>query len=252
MSAAQPHIAEIDAAVARGEWWRRVFDELSEVGMTRVEALSVARGNGLGRVAVEFCRLARAVRLAVVAAMRLDDILRGLTALRRLGADAIADARASAGARAEAAAAARERAKARREARLADIGGRVFDSVANETPNRDEDAPEKSGSAERDPLVEALNRRLTVDPASVDFDDLQLRETVLRICADLNITPDWSRWEAGDWNAVAPPPAPSPPPSIRTTSISSAAPKLRPPPLVHGLPGLTSQSAPSGFRPRLE
>jgi hypothetical protein len=267
MSAVQPHIAQIDAAIVRGEWWRSVFDELSEVGAARVEALSVTEAKGLARVVLDFCRLARAVRLAIVAAMRLDDILNGLAGLRSLGAEAIADVRARARAMAEDAAAAREKARAKREARLAEMGQQVFDSAANETSNGEADDPgneerEKPALAERDPVVEALDRRLTVDPAGVDFDDLQLRETVLRICADLNITPDWSRWEAGDWKAVeAPPPKP-----IQTPPAPIAAPRVRPPPLVHGLPDLTprptdtaiglaletSPIAPQRFWPKVE
>jgi hypothetical protein len=259
MSAAQPHIAEIDAVIARGEWWRNVFDELSEVGTARVEALSATPGKGWARVVIDVCRLARAVRLAIVAAMRLDDILKGLAGLRNLGADALAEARARARAKAEEVAAARDKARARREARLTEMREQALKSVASERPDGE---GEKPALAERDPVVEALNRRLTVDPAGVDFDDLQLRETVMRICADLNIAPDWSRWEAGEWNAIeAPPPKP-----VQTPPTPTIAPKVRPPPLVHGLPDLrarptdtaiglalqTGSVAPPGFRPKLE
>jgi hypothetical protein len=256
MSAVQPHIAEIDAAIVRGEWWRRVFRELSEVAMARAEALSVAEPKGLAWVAVEFCRFARAVRLAVVATMRLGNILRGLEALRHMGAQAIADARASAKAMAEAAATARENLRARREARLAEIRERVGAPEAGETlshaeGDHDKIDPNKPARRERDPLVEALDRRLTVDPAGVDFDDLQLRETVLRICADLNISPDWSRWDAGDWSGIAPA---SPSVALVQTAPAptSAGPKFDPPPLIGGLPGLTSATKSPGFQPRLE
>lgn len=256
MTPAQFQTAKIDTAIARGEWWQRVFGELSEVAMARAEALSVAEPKGLAWVAKEFCRFARAVRLSIVAVMRLADILRGLELLRHLGAQAIADARARAKAMAEAAIAARENARARREARQAEIRERAGAPEAGETLSHAESGhvktdADKPGPRERDPLVEALDRRLTVDPAGVDFDDLQLRETVLRICADLNITPDWSRWQAGDWKGVEPAP-PSEGPVQTAPAPTRAGPTLDPPPLIRGLPGLTSATASPGFRPRLE
>ena len=94
---------------------------------------------------------------------------------------------------------------------------------------------------DRDPLVEALDKRLAaVDPAIVDFDDLGLRETVLRICADLGVEPDWSRWEAGDWKTpdtppntapqvqVSPPRAVTPPPGVLLPFILPGLPRPAP------------------------
>ncbi len=53
-------------------------------------------------------------------------------------------------------------------------------------------------------MVEALDRRLDVDPAGVDVDAVPPRWTVERICADLGLSPDWSRREAGDWTMGEP------------------------------------------------
>jgi hypothetical protein len=229
MSVARPELADIEAIIAKGEWWSRLFDELADVGMERAEALSTTGPKPLHRVVDAAVRICRAVRLAVVAGMRLGQILAGLADLRARSTADIAAARAHAMARANQDAAAREQAEERAEARREAGDGRE-----SETP-------------ERDPLVEALDKRLAaVDPAIVDFDDLQLRETVLRICADLGVTPDWSRWEAGDWKtpdapaataAVAPvhkrPPRSPPPPAAST----------RVPPRLPGLSGSTPPAA---------
>ena len=218
MSAAHP-LAEIDLAFAKGEWWMRLFDMLSDACMSRVEALTPTAAGGRGSVVGDFSRLAHAVRLAVVAAMRLDVILRGLADLRRLAPEAIAAARARAVAVAAQIAAAREEARARRDARRAEREARAEEAPKRETSDRDRPDPR-----DRDPVVEALGRSLTVDPAAVDFDTLPLRRTVERICAALGVKPDWSRWEAGDWTLVGP--------AAKTASSSSPqsppAPRPRP------------------------
>ena len=231
MPARLPDLAAIDAAIARGKWWMTLFDALADAGMKQVDALTAKRGQGPARVVQVFCRLARAVRLAIVAAMRLDEILRGLAELRRLAPEAAAGARARAGS--DEAAAAREKARAKREARERQIRELAVDVIERETDGGDKTDVETPEPPERDPVVEALERRLAVDPAGVDFDDLSLRETVLRICADLKITPDWSRWEAGDWTMG------EPPPSVRLDGHQekSAGPPVSP--TVRGLPGFT-------------
>ena len=148
---------------------------------------------GLCQFVDDVDRITRAVRLTAVAAIRLGGFLRGLADLRKLSPGDLAAARVRAKAKAEAEAAAREtarmKARACREARAAEIRERVIDLIEREKPAR----------RDRDPLVEALDRRLAVDPALIELEYLALRETVMRICADLGVTPDWSRWEAGDW-----------------------------------------------------
>ena len=209
MASAHPDTAAIDAALAKGKWWTRLFDHLADRGMRRAEALAVQSPKGLWRVVDDFERVARAIRLAIVVAMRVDGFLNGLAELRRLSPDDLAAARARARAKAEAEATAREtareKARARREARAAEVRERAVEIIEREKP----------ACRDRDPLVEALDKRLAVDPALVHIDDLPLRETVMHICADLGITPDWSRWEAGDWTTSDPPvqPAPKPKPA---------------------------------------
>jgi hypothetical protein len=203
MSSAATDFADIDAAIAKGEWWMTLFDALSDAGMKQARALKLDSGVGLARVVQVFCRLAGAVCLAIVAAMRLDEILRGLADLRRLAPEAIAAAKARARAKAEEAAAARARARdkarAKREALKATACERAADVAHGETQDRETLDRKETALRDRDPAIEALDRRLTVDPAGVDFDALPLRGTVERICAALGVTPDWSRWEAGDW-----------------------------------------------------
>jgi hypothetical protein len=53
-------------------------------------------------------------------------------------------------------------------------------------------------------VLEALEERLHEDEAYVDLEQAPLRETVERLCADLELTPDWSRWEGEGWTAQAP------------------------------------------------
>jgi hypothetical protein len=227
MPASSPDIADIDAAIGRGQWWARLFDELSERGMERVEALTVSGDLPVNRVVRLAERLFRAVRMAVVASMGLDQILAGLAALRARSAADIAAAWDRARAKSDEVAAARQRAEERAVAR------RETPEVEVREPANDSVEGAKSEPRDRDPLVEALSKRLAaVDPAIVDFDDLQLRETVLRICADLGVTADWSRWEACDWTKPdttpkTPAPAQAPPPRLLSPPVDKSGPGLR-------------------------
>jgi hypothetical protein len=154
--------------------------------------------------------------------VRLEQALRGLSALRAGTQDEIAAAMAKAAAEttaaeaaAESAARAHARAKAnaeakeRREARKAKVRALVTEAIDQEAADEQD----------HEDLCLALEERLSFDPAYTDIDSLPLRETVERICADLKITPDWSRWEAEDWNPPNPmfhgpwpPPRPGDPP----------------------------------------
>ena len=236
--ATHPDIAAIDAALSRGAWWVRLFNELSQRGMRRAEALEVESRKGLRRAIDDFDRIARAVRLAVVAAMRLRGFLMGLAQLRSRTPADLAAARAHAKAKAEEDAAARQagrdKAKARRQARAVEVRERVIEAIERDKP----------ALRDRDPLIEALDRRLAVGLALVDLDDLPLRETVMRICADLGITPDWSRWETGDWTTSDPLawPTPEPRPKPSTALWKPAPPpKVLAPLVLRDLPGLLAR-----------
>ena len=182
MASTRRDLAAIDAAIAKGAWWARLFEDLADQGARRAEALTVEARRGLRQLVDDVDRVTRAVRLTAVAAIRLAVFLSRLADLRKLSPGDLAAAKARAKAKAEAEAAAREtardKARARREARAAEVRERVVDLIERERPAR----------RDRDPLIEALDKRLAVDPALVDLDDLPLRETVMRICADLGIT----------------------------------------------------------------
>ncbi len=55
-------------------------------------------------------------------------------------------------------------------------------------------------------LMEALEERFGEDEAYIDLEDRPLRQTVERLCEDLGLSPDWSRWVGADWVADAGPP----------------------------------------------
>jgi hypothetical protein len=207
---AAPELAEIDAALAKGEWWLRILDELAEAGVAMASQLAGDVEAGRRRAedaADDYVRVAAAVREAITMSVRLEQALRGLSALRAGTPDEITSAMAKAAAEttaaeaaAESAARANARAKAnaetkeRREARKAKVRALVTEAI-------DHDAAD---AEDHENLCLALEERLSFDPAYTDIDSLPLRETVERICADLNITPDWSRWEAEEWNPPNP------------------------------------------------
>jgi hypothetical protein len=61
---------------------------------------------------------------------------------------------------------------------------------------------------ERMACREALDERLDWDEAYKDLDSLTLTEAVRRLCVDLELNPDWSRWTEEGWptdpNAIRP------------------------------------------------
>ncbi len=196
MTAAAPDLSDIDAAIAKGEWWLRLLEELAESGVALAGELAAAVKSGRMKATVAadlYVRISAAVRQAIAMSMRLEEALRGLTALRTCTAQEIATAKARALAQAEADTAAREearaKAKARREASKEQVRELVMEVIDREATDRED----------HENLSLALEQRLSFDPAYTDIESLPLRETVERICADLKITPDWSRWEAGRW-----------------------------------------------------
>ncbi|HLZ84131.1 MAG TPA: hypothetical protein VKQ54_11245, partial [Caulobacteraceae bacterium] len=48
-------------------------------------------------------------------------------------------------------------------------------------------------------LLDALAERLDDDVAYIDVEDEPLREVVERLCGDLGLKPDWSRWTKNGW-----------------------------------------------------
>jgi hypothetical protein len=214
MSAATPDLADIDAALAKGEWWLRLLEELAESGVALAGELADDVKAGRRRpqdAADDYARISAAVREAIAMSMRLEQALRGLSALRACAPGDIAAAKAKAAvqAAADAAAETHARAKERLETRKAKVRELVTEVIDREAEDEED----------HENLSLALEERLSFDPAYTDIDNLPLRETVERICADLTITPDWSRWEAEDWTPhnpafrhPEPPPRPDGPP----------------------------------------
>jgi hypothetical protein len=138
-----------------------------------------------GDPAGAFARLSRAIRLTLALEARTDEALRALSA----GVVAEREARRVA-ARNRAA----DEAMARREAREETVERLVFEAAEREI--EDEEA--------LNDVLAALEERLEQDEAYQDLERAPLRETVERLCADLQLTPDWNRWEGEGWTPQEP------------------------------------------------
>ena len=175
-----------DPSIASAERRLRLLQELSEIGMElarglklRAEADEAASGKD---PAAAFAPLSRGIRLTLALEARtcqeLSDLKAGVVRVRE-------EERAKAAKRAEAAE--YDAARAREL--------KVWKCVAAVA-----DAEIDDGEAYGD-LFEALDERLTDDEAYEDYDELPLRETVERLCKDLGLDPDWSRWDGEGWEA---------------------------------------------------
>jgi hypothetical protein len=200
-----------DPAILRAEWRLRMIEELAEIGMDLARDLhrqalaaadpaepaaadtaetpttSSARRAAIpgDEPAAAFARLSRAVRLSLALHARTDEALRAL----RAGVVAEREAR-----RVEARNRAADDAEARRRSH-----GEKIERLVIEAAEREIEDEEALGG-----VLEALDERLDQDEAYQDLDRLPLRETVERLCADLQLTPDWSRWEGEGWTPEEP------------------------------------------------
>jgi hypothetical protein len=132
-----------------------------------------------------FARLSRAVRLTLALEAKTDERLRALVA-------GVAVEREKH--REETARRVAEAAEARQKAAKEKVYDRVLKVILAQDLE-DPDGTESWG------LAEALDERLDEDDAYMDLADRPLREVVERLCADLCIEPDWSRWTGDDWAA---------------------------------------------------
>ncbi|HSZ53666.1 MAG TPA: hypothetical protein VK801_19020 [Caulobacteraceae bacterium] len=195
-----------DPAILRAEWRLRMIEELAEIGMDLArglhhQALAAAdpaepaaadtpetpTTSSARRAAVPgddpaetFARLSRAVRLSLALHARTDEALRAL----RAGAAAEVEAR-RAQARKQAADEDEARSKSHRD---------TVERLVIEAAEREVEDDESLGA-----VIDALEERLEQDEAYWDLDQMPLREAVERLCADLELTPDWSRWEGEGW-----------------------------------------------------
>jgi hypothetical protein len=178
------------ASVARVERRLRMLDDLAEMAM-RLASRATERALAAAAKAVaadapsdfaadDLAKLSRAVRLTLDLAGRLEETLRRL----RAGEIAVRAVRRQEG-EARAARAGMARAAAARD--------NVAQQVAMVISSESESERESSD------LLEALEERLTDDVAYIDVEDEPLREAVERLCADLGLKPDWSRWTDEGW-----------------------------------------------------
>jgi hypothetical protein len=154
----------IEPAAARSERCVAMLDRVADKCLAMVEALEK---DGTNESADAFVKLSRAIRLA-------------LALQATLGQDPRAGAVDPYAAL-----------KTGKKARVCDL---VRDVIDREIPD-----PE-----DHDTLVDALEDQLLCDHAYDDIEDLPLRDIVERLCADLQLKPDWSRWLGEGWKPNPP------------------------------------------------
>jgi hypothetical protein len=176
MLTAAPEPAPAEApgrVVARTERCLDRLERLADKGLAMAEALPE---DGAAESAESFVKLSRAVRLTITLTMKTQE------GPRRPKADAAGDSAPS------------DAYAPLRTGKKAEVRARVRDVIDRETPDpKDNDA-----------LVDALDERLLCDEAYFDIQDLPLRDIVERLCADLQLNPDWSRWTGEGWKPDPP------------------------------------------------
>ncbi|MDB5482537.1 MAG: hypothetical protein JWO83_3590 [Caulobacteraceae bacterium] len=189
-----PAVDEADllaASVARVEHRLRLVDELAEMAMKlarRVTERALAEDPAPTKAgdappdfaADHLAKLSRAVRLTLDLAGRLEETLRAL----RAGEIAVRAAHRQEG---------EARASRARMARDAAARDKVSEQVAMVIFS------ESESETESNDLLDALAERLSDDIVYIDVEDQPLREAVERLCGDLGLKPDWSRWTDDGW-----------------------------------------------------
>jgi hypothetical protein len=188
--APQPQgLADDDPSVVRAEGRLGLLRELAEIGMKLARVLEpgapAAADDETGRSksrdpAEAFARLSRAIRLTLTLEAKTDEALRDLKAgvVRKRKKEAKRAAR-------------RHEAAAAKEAEEREV--KVRELVAEAAEAEIPDAYEFAGR------YFALRERLDEDSAYKDLSERPLREIVERLCKDLMISPDWSRWDGEGW-----------------------------------------------------
>jgi hypothetical protein len=172
-----------DASVVLAESRLRMLRRLAEIGMElaertlNTETAAAEKGRD---PADSFARLSRAIRLTLILEAKTEAELRDLRAgvVRVREEERIRTAE-------------RHEAAATKEAQERAV--KVRELVAEAAEFEIADAYEFAGR------YVALHERLDEDPAYEDLSGRPLRETVERLCKDLMLTPDWSRWDGEGW-----------------------------------------------------
>jgi hypothetical protein len=176
-----------DPAIARAERRLGKLDRLSDKGLEMTEALSA---DGSPASAESFAKLSRAVRLTITLEAKLDEALRARLAGESPKVEA-ARGRSAKDADDLDADAPFDRVRAGRRGVVRQL---TVDVADREIPD----------AAEYDIFTAALDERLLYDLAYRNIDDLPLRDIVERLCADLLLKPDWSRWTGEGWKPNPP------------------------------------------------
>lgn len=169
----------------------RMLKEISEIGMDLLRALQrqvltaephTENATSVADPAGAFAKLSRAVRLTLNFEIRAGETLRAL----HVGETAAREERRVERKRRE------DEAEDEKSAMTRD---RIYDRVATVIDR------EAKTDDERWDLFDALKERLDMDCAYEDMEDRPLNETVARLCNDLRLDPDWTRWTGDDWAA---------------------------------------------------
>ncbi len=173
------------ASVARVERRLRLLDELAEMAMKMArrvteEAAKATDAAASTYAADDLAKLSRAVRLTLDLAGRLEETLARL----RAGEISVRAARRQEH---------EERASRAGMQREAAARDKVSEQVAMVIFSESESEGESSD------LLDALAERLSDDVVYIDVEDQPLREAVERLCGDLGLKPDWSRWTDDGW-----------------------------------------------------
>ncbi|MGH7024068.1 MAG: hypothetical protein ACREEB_10825 [Caulobacteraceae bacterium] len=176
-----------DPSVVLAEQQLCMLRELAEIGMELARALrpgaaveAPADDKSHGKVrdpADAFWTVSRAVRLTLALEAKTDEALRDLKAGVVRKAEKAGTALPG------------QRALKAREAR----GAQVTELVDHVAMAECETWEDYFG------VCKALSERLSEDEAYWDIDERPLRETVERLCRDLTLSPDWSRWDREGW-----------------------------------------------------
>ena len=186
-----------DPAVARAELRLTKLARLSD---KQLAALDAVKDDGSPASAESIAKLSRAVRLTLILEETLDNALTarlaGETPKTHTPRDCGGRRAASQGAAKDADAEGEgedffAELKTGRKARVREL---MVDVIDREIPDR----------FDHDDVTDALEERLLCDEAYETLEDLPLLDIVERLCADLGLNPDWSRWTGEGW-------APNPP-----------------------------------------
>ena len=172
-----------DPSVAEAERRLRLLKELTEIGMELARKLRDRAGeeDAKGRDPADaFARLSRAIRLTLSLEAKTLEHLRDLKAgiVRAAAIERLMPGRSPI-----------DEMFDRAQSQEIRAGALVGDVIEAEV---------EDGEARGD-LYEALNERFEEDEAYWLLDQQPLRDIVERLCKDLCLTPDWSRWEGDDW-----------------------------------------------------